>query len=702
MFVVRTQVFVVLAAPILTSSFLACGGGSSTGSPSSGLHPTTTLSAEIGNNTSAADSFAQQLNGNTHAGNVSKQPIQSLLYAGSTTKIYAHMVGWFGSSGHMKVGYQSNDSGQVHRQVVDMMSRGISGAIMDWHGPASTTINDTTELIKKEAEAQNGKFQFAIMEDVGSLSAFAKTNHCDVTDQAIADLNAIADQFEGSPAYLQMNGRPVVFFFGVDSYYIDWDRVVASVANHPLLLFRGKGGLSHAQTGGAFQWVDHNSNDPFDRQLSAQDQFYAAAVANPSKVAFASAYAGFNDTLAGWSTDRLTHRDCGQTWLASFNEVSKYYSAGNQLTALQLVTWNDYDEGTEIETGVDNCVSLMPSVSGNTLHWSVAAGNENTVDHYTVFASTDGQNLARLADVASGMHSFDLSQLASLPPNPYTLYVKAIGKAGFQNKMSPALGYRAGDQSPTASLNADTASSLTLRACTDGSKDPDGSVASSTIDFGDGAVLSGPCATHTYAVPGSYNVVATVTDNAGASAVAVQQVPVKSTASGVTIFAPVNGATVNWPTSFVASANLANPVTSFSIVVDGKAVYAIHSDVLNTPLKIYRGTHHIVIQATDTAGATSSAAIDVTAEPGDLTPLADVAVFSLPAVSSNTVLACTANSSDPDGFLSSRQVTFSDGVTVNATGAVHTFAVPGSYSATATVTDQYGATDTATDTFTVP
>jgi len=203
-------------------------------------------------------------------------------------------------------------------------------------------------------------------------------------------------------------------------------------------------------------------------------------------------------------------------------------------------------------------------------------------------------------------------------------------------------------------------------------------------------------------VAGTYNVVATIVDNAGASAVAVKRISVKATSSGVTIFAPADGATVNWPTSFIASANLANPVSSMTVSVDGATVYTINSDVIDTPLKIYRGAHHIIIQATDNTGATSSSAIDITAEPGDLTPVAAVATFPLPTVGPNTVLACTANSSDPDGFLISRQVKFSDGVIIKNTGAVHTFAAPGTYSATATVTDQYGATDSATDTFTVP
>jgi hypothetical protein len=89
----------------------------------------------------------------------------------------------------------------------------------------------------------------------------------------------------------------------------------------------------------------------------------------------------------------------------------------------------------------------------------------------------------------------------------------------------------------------------------------------------------------------------------------------------------------------------------------------------------------------------------LTAEPGDLTPIAQLSVLPMPDLSANTLLACTANSTDPDGFLISRKVQFSDGVMANATGALHAFASPGTQSATATVTDQFGATDSASDTF---
>ena len=202
----------------LLGALVACGGSAAQPAPSSpggsGPAVTTTLQAETGNNTSAADSFIAQTNGNAGAGNVSKLPLRSLLYSGSNTRIYATWLGWFGKAAHMNVGYNSADAGQVHRQVVDMISRGIQGAIAAWYGPANTAIDAATMLLKSEAEAHAGQFQFAIMEDVGALGTAAADNGCDVTDQLISDLTYVATQYESSPAYMQMNGRPVIFFFG--------------------------------------------------------------------------------------------------------------------------------------------------------------------------------------------------------------------------------------------------------------------------------------------------------------------------------------------------------------------------------------------------------------------------------------------------------------------------------------------------------
>src|SRR5215472_12591647 len=127
-------------------------------------------------------------------------------------------------------------------------------------------------------------------------------------------------------------------------------------------------------------------------------------------------------------------QQCGQTWLQTFFEVNRLYHSGKQLSALQLVTWNDYEEGTEIESGVSNCLSISTSSSGNVLRWTVK-GNESTVDHYVTFVSADGQNLMSMAQANPGVGSINLCSY-SIPDGSYTFYVQAVGKPSISNQMS--------------------------------------------------------------------------------------------------------------------------------------------------------------------------------------------------------------------------------------------------------------------------
>ena len=76
-------------------------------------------------------------------------------------------------------------------------------------------------------------------------------------------------------------------------------------------------------------------------------------------MAMGSAYKGFDDAEAGWGKGRVIEQQCGHTWLSTFAEISRFYSVKNQLRALMIPSWNDYEEGTEIETGVENCVQVQ-------------------------------------------------------------------------------------------------------------------------------------------------------------------------------------------------------------------------------------------------------------------------------------------------------------------------------------------------------
>ena len=127
---------------------------------------------------------------------------------------------WFGQPGHIDVGYSSADASQVTKQVDDMQSRGIDGAIVDWYGPTHTVEEATTQLMKTEAESRTRRFEFAVMEDSGALDACAASSGCDLTQQLVSDLTYAYNNYEQSAAYLLLNGRPAVFFFGLEDYYV--------------------------------------------------------------------------------------------------------------------------------------------------------------------------------------------------------------------------------------------------------------------------------------------------------------------------------------------------------------------------------------------------------------------------------------------------------------------------------------------------
>jgi len=392
------------------------------------------VTCENVNNTSANSAYHGD-SGNALPGNVSKLPIRSLLYSGSTTRIFVRYMPWFGDQHHRDVGYRSDDAQEVHRQVEDMASRGIQGAIIDWYGPKASLKNESAMLLMREAEAQN--FEFAISEDAGAMGDCMK-RHCDINALLISDLQYVADHFESSPSYVRFDNRPAVFFFGLEKFPIDWGRVRQALPMQPLFFFRNSGTFSNPDADGAYAWIAPESatrSDPM--ALQYLQRFYSKAQQS-DKIAMGSAYKGFNDADASWGKGRVIDQQCGQTWLATFAEAGHFYSSSHQLPALIIPTWNDYEEGTEIESGIDNCVSVNASIAGDKVQWSIS-GRDNTIDHIAVLARA-GSGWIDVSDTSPRSHSVRLGDL-QLPPQTNALCVQAVGRPSFLNHSSGPLEY---------------------------------------------------------------------------------------------------------------------------------------------------------------------------------------------------------------------------------------------------------------------
>ena len=428
-------------------------------------------------------------------GNVSTVDIHSLIPGGSATKVLAHFQTWFcmnsgsastgvGTScgGHLQVGYNSNDSYTVNGQLNDMRRRGLNGVVVDWYGPTLNNYDQVSQKMKSNlishcSGPQACPFYLALMEDQGAFIwtkchtngggvSVAQQNTC-IANALESDLDYMNSNYFGTNEYLKVNGsmqisaagRPVVFFFICEACFTNpapnWTTIWSSVNSHvdgysggaPLFIYESGGGFTHTQTDGAFAWTNwYGSNDPYG--FLYLDNFYDTSVNYGALLSIGAAWKGFDDSHAPWvgSSPRIIQQQCGNTLLQSIRQLAHNsdWGAGHPLPFLGVVTWNDYEEGTEIETGVSNCLSLKASVSGSTLSWALnfssSGGSESTVYDYVVYDSTNTSNLVQLATVRRGTHSLSLSNF-NLAAGTHVLYIKAVGQPMILNQMSNGVTY---------------------------------------------------------------------------------------------------------------------------------------------------------------------------------------------------------------------------------------------------------------------
>ena len=111
------------------------------------------------------------------------------------------------------------------------------------------------------------------------------------------------------------------------------------------------------------------------------------------------------------------------------------------------------------------------------------------------------------------------------------------------------------------------------------------------------------------------------------------------------------------------------------------------------------GTYTVTLAVTDDGGRTGTAArqVTVTAPPANRPPAAAFTV----ATSGTTVAVDGRGSVDTDGSVASYAWSFGDGGTATGATAPHTYAAPGTYTVTLTVTDDDGATGSSAQQVTV-
>jgi PKD repeat protein len=285
-------------------------------------------------------------------------------------------------------------------------------------------------------------------------------------------------------------------------------------------------------------------------------------------------------------------------------------------------------------------------------------------------------------------------------PGTYTVTATVTDNLGATATKSATVVVTSPNKPPVAAITASSSSAygpVSVSVSAAGSSDPDGTIAGTVLNFGDGTTASAVTALHTYSTAGIYTITATVTDNKGATSSASASVTVK--APEVIVSSPANGENVASQVRVVASGFSGNPVTAMQIYLDSRLAYTANSSSLNTTITVASGTHILIIKGWDTAGRSFSKSLSVNA--ANQPPVAALSVTSRSILVGGPITASAVGSGDPDGTIASTTINFGDGTSVAAASATHEYKVAGTYTVKATVTDNLGASSSISTTVAV-
>ena len=245
--------------------------------------------------------------------------------------------------------YSSSDPDLHEYHFLMMKFSGIDGVIFDWYG--SRDLYDYG-LIKKSTESFIAKIEelgltFSIMyEDRVAVQAAEQQLAPSAIEAAQEDFIYMDQQYFSSPEYLRFGGNNILFVFGPHHLTTpaEWDQVFSVIppSDRPdfLTLWAAQGRVG-PNASGEFLWVDKDHLLAHEHYYSVYPQGNMITVGG-SYPGFRSFYAdgGWSDGINEWTIDA----DSGQTFVETLN-----YTHHEVADFIQIITWNDFGEGTMIE-----------------------------------------------------------------------------------------------------------------------------------------------------------------------------------------------------------------------------------------------------------------------------------------------------------------------------------------------------------------
>jgi len=237
--------------------------------------------------------------------------------------------------------YASGDPNVLEYHLLLMKYAGIDGVWVDWYGLQNKNdlpgIKKNTDVLFKVIEKTG--LEFAIVYE----DRFLEGSKNDMISQARTDMDYLQKNYFTKSYYTKVNNKPLLLIFGPVALQnnSDWENIFTVFTNKPTFLtLQDHFHTASTVASGEYMWVDAQTPDNKYVKASGLSQFIGAA------------YPGFRDFYKeGGSGENLNvHWDYNNGNLfKGLLELGKK----NSPQLLQLITWNDFGEGTMIEPTVE-------------------------------------------------------------------------------------------------------------------------------------------------------------------------------------------------------------------------------------------------------------------------------------------------------------------------------------------------------------